>query len=91
MIKIKKSKKIFQIASTLSFIGYELTAHPDIQEKLFDEIKDMNDSLGGKTINYDQLQGLKYLDQVVCETLRLFPAAPVSIFFYHFISCFLIT
>ena len=38
----------------------------------------MNDSLDGKTINYDQIQGMKYLDQVVCETLRKWPAAPVS-------------
>ena len=53
--------------------------NPDIQDKLFNEIKDMNDSLDGKTINYDQIQGMKYLDQVICEILRMWPGAPVSV------------
>ena len=59
-------------------MAYELTVNSDIQDKLYNEIKDMNDSLGGKTINYDQIQGMKYLDQVVCETLRKW-GAPVSV------------
>ena len=62
----------------MSFMAHELMINPEVQDKLYNEIKDMNDSLDGKTINYNQIQGLKYLDQVVCETLRKWPAAPVS-------------
>lgn len=68
-------------------MAHELTINPDIQDKLYKEIKEMNDSLGGKTVNYDQIQGLKYLDQVVCETLRKWPAAPVSSIKLHFNFC----
>ena len=62
----------------MSFLAYELTINPEVQDKLYNEIKDMNDSLNGKTISYDKIQGMKYLDQVICETLRKWPAAPVS-------------
>ena len=61
----------------MGFMAYELTRDPDIQKKLFEEIEEMERELNGETISYDQIQGLKYLDQVVCETLRLWPAAPV--------------
>ena len=72
------------MASTMSFLAYELIVNPDIQDKLYSEIKDMNDSLDGETIKYDQIQGMKYLDQVVCETLRKWPAAPVSKSFHKY-------
>lgn len=69
-----------QIATTMGFMGHELAVNPDVQAKLFEEITNMNEDLNGKIINYEQIQGLKYLDQVVCETLRKWPAAPVSAF-----------
>jgi len=31
-----------------------------------------------KNINYEQIQGLKYMDQVMCETLRKWPALLVT-------------
>lgn len=62
----------------MGFMGYELAVNPEVQEKLFEEIRSMEDNLDGKTINYDQIQGLRYMDQVVCETLRKWPAAPVT-------------
>lgn len=62
----------------MSFMGYELAVNADIQQKLYEEILEMNEQLDGKTISYDQIQGMKYMDQVICETLRKWPAAPVS-------------
>lgn len=59
-------------------MGHELAANPDVQQKLYEEIVEMNERLDGKTINYEQIQGMKYMDQVVCETMRKWPAAPVS-------------
>lgn len=57
----------------LTFASYELAANPDIQQKLFEEISDMNEQLNGKSIDYDSLQKLKYLDQVFSETMRKWP------------------
>lgn len=60
-------------ANLMTFIGYELSKHPDIQQILFNEVNKIDESLNGKTIDYDTLQKKKYMDQVVCETLRLWP------------------
>jgi cytochrome P450 family 9 len=62
----------------MSFVAYELACNPDIQQKLFEEVSDMNNEIQGKQINYDQIQSLKYLDQVISETLRMWPAAPAT-------------
>lgn len=62
-------------SSELMFTAYALVANPDIQQKLFDEIEETNRRLDGKRITYDVLQKMKYLDQVICETLRMWPAA----------------
>lgn len=66
------------VSLTLSMISYELTKCPDIQQKLYEEIADVNAKLGGKRISYDTIQKMKYLDQVICEALRLWPLAAVQ-------------
>lgn len=68
----------------MSFAGYELACNPDVQQKLYDEILEMNNEVEGKKINYDQLQSMRYLDQVISETLRMWPPAPVSCLFIKF-------
>ncbi|XP_059612484.1 cytochrome P450 9e2-like [Phlebotomus argentipes] len=65
------------ISSTLSFATYEICANPDVQQKLYEEIKSVNDELRGKRITYDILQKMKYLDMVVSETLRKYPPSIV--------------
>jgi cytochrome P450 family 9 len=67
------------VATTMGFLAYELMANPDVQDRLYEEIHEMEEELDGKLISYDQIQGLKLLDQCVSETLRKWPAAPVSI------------
>ncbi|XP_031624495.1 probable cytochrome P450 9f2 [Contarinia nasturtii] len=64
-------------SSVLSFAAYELVANPDIQQKLYEEIAAVNERLNGKRISYDVLQKMKYLDQVVSETLRKWPIAVI--------------
>lgn len=56
--------------------------NPEAQKKLQNEIDEMNEKLDGKRVNYEQIQGMKYMDQVVCETLR-YNDRPV-IFEFHF-------
>lgn len=58
------------VSATMSFIAYELGVNPDIQQKLINEIDETFDSLNGQDITYDRIQKMKYMDQVVCETLR---------------------
>ncbi|XP_037038783.1 probable cytochrome P450 9f2 [Bradysia coprophila] len=60
-------------SAMLTFASYELAANPDIQQKLYEEIAAMNEQLNGKSIHYDALQKLKYLDQVFSETMRKWP------------------
>lgn len=62
----------------MSFMAYELVCNPDIQQKLYEEILEMESKLGGKKISYEKIQGLKYLDQTISETLRKWPVAPVK-------------
>ncbi|XP_027203565.2 cytochrome P450 3A24-like [Dermatophagoides pteronyssinus] len=57
-------------ASTLTFCIYELAKHPEVQNKLYDEIKTIGDSL-----DLNNLMKLPYLDAVISETLRKHPPA----------------
>lgn len=58
----------------MSFMAYELALSSEIQDQLYEEIRTMNESLNGKRINYESITKLKYLDQVVTETLRKWPS-----------------
>ncbi|XP_044260280.1 cytochrome P450 6A1-like [Tribolium madens] len=54
-------------SATLTFALYELAKNPNIQKKARDEI------LTNCQITYDSLAEIKYLDQVIAETLRKYP------------------
>uniref|UniRef100_A0A8C3LHJ5 Uncharacterized protein n=1 Tax=Chrysolophus pictus TaxID=9089 RepID=A0A8C3LHJ5_CHRPC len=59
-------------SSTLSYISYHLAIHPDVQKRLQDEI-DAN--LPNKAaLTYNAVMQMEYLDMVVNESLRLYPA-----------------
>uniref|UniRef100_A0A8C6DSX8 unspecific monooxygenase n=1 Tax=Moschus moschiferus TaxID=68415 RepID=A0A8C6DSX8_MOSMO len=60
-------------SNTLSFIMYELATHPDVQQKLQEEIDATFPNKAAPT--YDVLAQMEYLDMVVYETLRMFPIA----------------
>ncbi|KAJ8911323.1 hypothetical protein NQ315_017019 [Exocentrus adspersus] len=62
-------------ATTLRFAIYELCRNPNIQEGVRDEINDVLRRRGG-VITWDSLVNMRYLDQVIDETLRLYPPAP---------------
>ncbi|NWU99916.1 C340 protein, partial [Upupa epops] len=58
-------------SSTLSYISYNLATHPDVQQRLQEEI-DAN--LPNKaTPTYSAIMQMEYLDMVVSESIRLFP------------------
>ncbi|CAG2103266.1 unnamed protein product [Medioppia subpectinata] len=58
-------------ATTLTIAMYELALQLRLQERLYAELKAAMNADG--EIDYDKLQSLTYLDQVVSETLRLHP------------------
>ncbi|XP_060085825.1 cytochrome P450 3A24-like [Ylistrum balloti] len=59
-------------ANTLSFLMYHLAVHPDVCDRLFQEI---DDKLDGEKPNYDNVANLSYMEMCINETMRLFPAA----------------
>ncbi|KAH8271607.1 hypothetical protein KR018_011028 [Drosophila ironensis] len=62
-------------SSTMSFALFELAHHPEIQQRLRQEI---NEALveGGGCLSYEKIQALEYLSMVVDEVLRLYPVLP---------------
>ncbi|XP_049762157.1 cytochrome P450 6k1-like [Schistocerca cancellata] len=63
-------------SSTMSFALHELALHPHCQTKLQHEIDSVLKETGSD-ITYDALSKMPYLDKVVSETLRKYPALPL--------------
>ncbi|XP_045765244.1 cytochrome P450 4C1-like [Maniola jurtina] len=63
-------------ATTLCLASVMLANHPEVQDKVYQEIKEV---LGDSERSLDNLAKLKYLDAVVKETMRLYPPAPVTV------------
>lgn len=59
---------------TLSFIAYELAKHPKIQDEVRREVETVLEIHKG-LMTYEAINELTYLEQVMSETLRLFPPA----------------
>ncbi|XP_060116484.1 cytochrome P450 3A9-like [Heteronotia binoei] len=58
-------------SNSLGYIAYLLATHPDVQQKLQDEIDSV---LPNKApLTYDAIMQLEYLDMVIDETQRLYP------------------
>ncbi|XP_060818343.1 cytochrome P450 9e2-like [Bombus pascuorum] len=55
-------------SATLRFIGYDLAVHPDIQEKLRNEVISTIAKHGGLT--YEALKDMTYMNQVISESQR---------------------
>ncbi|XP_005523070.1 PREDICTED: cytochrome P450 3A9-like [Pseudopodoces humilis] len=58
-------------SNSLGYLAYELALHPDVQEKVLQEIDTV---LPNKApLTYDAIMKLEYLDMTVNETLRMYP------------------
>uniref|UniRef100_A0A8C2IT02 Thromboxane-A synthase n=1 Tax=Cyprinus carpio TaxID=7962 RepID=A0A8C2IT02_CYPCA len=60
-------------SNTLAFTCYLLALHPECQKKLQEEVDEFFSR--HETADYSNVQELKYLDMVICESLRLYPPA----------------
>ena len=67
---------------TLSYLAYAMSKHPEIQEKLQEEIDQAFDDAGDKFPDYNTVQSLPYLDMLIHETLRFL----CSIFYYFVVQ-----
>ncbi|XP_075148979.1 putative cytochrome P450 9f2 [Haematobia irritans] len=68
----------FETSSSLScFTIHELMENPDIQEKLYEEIQEVNEKLNGQPPTYEAMMDMRYMDMVVRECLRKWPAANI--------------
>ncbi|MBN3294912.1 CP46A hydroxylase, partial [Amia calva] len=62
-------------ASQIAFTILELARHPEITEKLISEV---DEAIGSKReIDFNDLAKLPYLSQVLKESLRIYPPAPL--------------
>ncbi|CAH1397886.1 unnamed protein product [Nezara viridula] len=61
--------------TTLSYALFQLSRHPQVQEKLRHEV----DSIlsGNEYVSYDDVMKMKYLEDVVNESLRMYPRGGV--------------
>ena len=57
-------------ANTLSWLWYNLSQSPEVEQKVYDEVARV---VSGDAISLDELKELTYLDAVIKETLRLYP------------------
>lgn len=62
-------------ALTLSYTIILLAMYPDIQERLYRELRLAYDTQDEET-SYERIQRMPYLDCVLKESMRLFPVAP---------------
>lgn len=60
-------------ASTLQFAIKRLCAHPEMQNKLREEIKQKQQALSIKKLPITEIYQLPYLDSLIKETLRMYP------------------
>ncbi|KAL6258450.1 hypothetical protein P5V15_010406 [Pogonomyrmex californicus] len=61
--------------TTMTCVLFELAKQPELQKRVREEILEKIQEANGVT--YEAVQNMKYLHQVMNETLRLYPPAPI--------------
>lgn len=63
------------VSLSTAFMAHDLAMNPDVQQRLYEEIVAVaaRFSADKKPITYEALQSMKYLDMVLCESMRLWP------------------
>ncbi|XP_058449767.1 probable cytochrome P450 9f2 [Malaya genurostris] len=63
------------VSTAMTFLTYELITNPEVQNRLYKEIVETNESLKTAPLSYEVLQKMEYMDMVVSEALRKWPPA----------------
>lgn len=61
-------------ANVLSWCWYLISQAPDVEEKL---LKELDQVLGGRNPEYEDVENLKYTRAIIDEAMRLYPPVPV--------------
>ncbi|KAF5277787.1 hypothetical protein FQR65_LT03767 [Abscondita terminalis] len=61
--------------STIGFTLYALAKHQEIQDKVYEEVREVLGTANTE-LSYENLQQLKYLEQVIKEVLRFYSTVP---------------
>ena len=66
----------FETSAALTCLtAHELMENPEVQERLLEEILEVEQNLDGKPLSYEALQNMRYMDMIVQECLRKWPGA----------------
>lgn len=64
-------------SSGIAYTLYNIAKHPEVQQKVFDEINHVIGDNLDKAIGMKELNELNYLELVIKESLRLYPSVPI--------------
>ena len=64
------------VSSSMGYTVYMVAHNPDVQEKVYEEVKGILDS-SDQEISLEDLNRMKYLEQCIKEALRMFPVVPI--------------
>lgn len=65
------------VSSALNFLFFNIAKHTDVQKRLVAEINSVFPKDEDQEITHGKLADLQYLEQVIKESLRLFPPVPM--------------
>jgi len=55
---------------------YVLGKHPEVQDRILEELNEVIPKFGEKTLSLKDLNSLDYLERTIKEVLRLYPSVP---------------
>lgn len=63
-------------SATLSWMLYVLGQHPEVQDKILEELNTQLPNFGRQPLTVQDLNSLDYLDRTIKEVQRLYPSVP---------------
>ncbi|RLN82587.1 hypothetical protein BBJ28_00003780 [Nothophytophthora sp. Chile5] len=66
-------------AECLTYAFYAIATHPRVQQRIVEELETVKSIDSPGTFTFDSVKRLKYLEAVVFETVRLYPALPFNV------------
>ncbi len=64
-------------AAAINFTCFMIASHPEVQQKLHEEIDRVFGNDHDRPCTMEDLNELNYLESVIKETLRIFPSVPL--------------
>jgi len=65
-------------STALAYVCHCLSVHPDIQQKVYEEIESVMDAQSS-SLTYEDVNKLRYTEMVILEAMRLYPPVPLFV------------